>query len=495
MKKRLLSIILIALVLVGCCNINVFATSKIPTITYKAHVQNIGWMNSVNSGNTAGTTGNGYRMEALKINLDDNGNSMIKYRAHVQNIGWQNWVYSGSTIGTTGKSYRMEALEIKLRTSYSSSYDIYYRVHVANFGWLGWAKNGETAGSTGIGAQIEAVQIKVVEKGTSVTSSATATINPTLSVKSHVSDIGWLNYVGQGEVSGTTGQAKRLEAFKINLTDPYGNSNIKYNAHVSNIGWQGWKISGEISGTTGQSKAIEAIQIQLTGSLATYYDIYYRVHSAELGWLGWAKNGAYAGTTGGCLQAEALQIKIVPKGTNVNTEGTAYYNKSASASSTQNSSGFDPIWPCSNTYTVTTLYKYSSGSKHSCYFKYGIDIGAPKGENVLAIESGTVIYSGYSTTSGFGNYIKIQHNNGKVSLYAHLNTRNVATGTKVYRGQIIGTVGNSSAKYKNMGAHLHFELGNGNFSGASGDPYLEYYKTKYGNRIVLTQAAKKYSTP
>lgn len=497
MKKRCLCLLLTMLILLSSLSFNTFATSteSTPTITYKAHVQNVGWMSSVSNGATAGTTGNSYRLEALKINLTDKGTSMIKYRAHVQNIGWQDWVYSGSTVGTTGMSYRIEALEIKLRTAYVDDYDIYYRVHVANFGWLGWAKNGETAGSTGIGAKIEAVQIKVVAKGTSVPSSATASVNPTLTYKSHVSDIGWMNYVAQEQTSGTTGQSRRLEAFKIKLTDPYGSSNIQYNAHVSDIGWQGWRSSGEVAGTTGQSRAVEAIQIQLTGSLAVYYDVYYRVHSAGIGWLGWAKNGEYAGTTGGSIQAEAIQVKIVPKGNPVDTGGTAYYDKSGSTTSSSSDSDFDPIWPCSNTYTVTTLYRYSSGSKHSCYFKYGIDISAPKGENVVAIESGTVIYSGYSTTSGFGNYIKIQHDNGKISLYAHLNTRTVSSGTRVSKEQVIGTVGNSSAKYTNMGAHLHFELGNSNSSGADGDSYQEYYKTKYASKIVLTQAAKKYSTP
>lgn len=158
------------------------------------------------------------------------------------------------------------------------------------------------------------------------------------------------------------------------------------------------------------------------------------------------------------------------------------------------STGFDPIWPCANTYTITTLYRYSDGTAHSCRFKYGIDIGAPYGENILAVESGTVIRSEYSTSSGFGNWIMIQHSNGKVSLYAHMSSRKVSVGAKVSKGQVIGQVGNSSAKY-NIGAHLHFELDNSNTTGAAGDAYQEYYKTKYANKIVLTQAAKKYSTP
>lgn len=157
--------------------------------------------------------------------------------------------------------------------------------------------------------------------------------------------------------------------------------------------------------------------------------------------------------------------------------------------------GFDPIWPLSNSYVITTLYRYSNGNKHSTRYQYGIDMAAPKGENVLAVESGTVICSEYSTTSGFGNWIKIQHSNGKVSLYAHLDSRSVKKGDRVVKGQIIGYVGNTSAKYKNLGYHLHFELGNKDVSGAAGDAWAEYYKTKYGYKVSLQQAAKKYPNP
>ncbi len=166
----------------------------------------------------------------------------------------------------------------------------------------------------------------------------------------------------------------------------------------------------------------------------------------------------------------------------------------SSETTKENSNEFDPIWPCANTYTVTALYKYSSGSTHSCRFRYGIDIGAPYGEQVVAVEDGKVICSEYSTTSGFGNWIMIEHSNGKVSLYAHLSSRKVSVGDIVSKGQVIGAVGNTSAKYS-IGAHLHFELGNSNTSGAAGDPYQEYYKTKYADKIVLIQAAKKYNQP
>ena len=46
-----------------------------------------------------------------------------------------------------------------------------------------------------------------------------------------------------------------------------------------------------MSGTSGQAKRLEAIRISLYGEMAEHYDIYYRVHAQSFGWLSWAKNG------------------------------------------------------------------------------------------------------------------------------------------------------------------------------------------------------------
>lgn len=46
---------------------------------------------------------------------------------------------------------------------------------------------------------------------------------------------------------------------------------------------------GEMSGTSGQAKRLEAIRISLYGEMAEHYDIYYRVHAQSFGWLSWAK--------------------------------------------------------------------------------------------------------------------------------------------------------------------------------------------------------------
>lgn len=111
--------------------------------------------------------------------------------------------------------------------------------------------------------------------------------------------------------------------------DTDGKSGVEYRAHVGDIGWQGWKNSGELAGTTGQDRRMEAIEIKLKGNLAKDFDIYYRVHVANIGWLGWAKNGETAGTTGGARQAEAIEIRIVGKGAAVDRGGAAYQKLTA----------------------------------------------------------------------------------------------------------------------------------------------------------------------
>ena len=68
-----------------------------------------------------------------------------------------------------------------------------------------------------------------------------------------------------------------------------------------------------MSGTSGQAKRLEAIRISLYGEMAEHYDIYYRVHAQSYGWLGWTRNGAAAGTAGYAKRLEAIQIVLVQK--------------------------------------------------------------------------------------------------------------------------------------------------------------------------------------
>lgn len=90
---------------------------------------------------------------------------------------------------------------------------------------------------------------------------------------------------------------------------------IEYQSHIQGIGWENaWKKNGEISGTAGQGRRIEALKIKLSGELAEKYDVYYRVHSQFFGWMNWAKNGEATGTEGFSYRLEAYQVQLVPKG-------------------------------------------------------------------------------------------------------------------------------------------------------------------------------------
>lgn len=259
------------------------------------------------------------------------GNLGIKYSAHVRDIGWQDYVKDGQTAGTTGRALSVEALKIQLTGSAAANYDIYYRTHVQNLGWLDWAKNGAASGSAGYAYHVESLQIIIMPKGSAApgkTANAFQEKGMEIQYQSHVQDIGWQNWVKNGELSGTTGQAKAIEAMHISLVNATAGGNIEYRAHVQDIGWQGWVKNGAQTGTTGRALPMEAVNIRLTGALSEKYDIYYRTHCRDFGWLGWAKNGESAGSEGYAKNIEAIEIKLVKKGEQgPSSGGTAFKKK------------------------------------------------------------------------------------------------------------------------------------------------------------------------
>ena len=139
-----------------------------PDIEYCAHVQNIGWQSKVANGVLAGTENKDYRLEAVRININNSTiNGGIAYRTHIQDIGWSDWSYDDNISGTVGKSKRVEAIEVKLTGELADYFDVYYCSNIQNVGWLDWARNGETSGSTGIGMRLEALKVCLVAKGNS----------------------------------------------------------------------------------------------------------------------------------------------------------------------------------------------------------------------------------------------------------------------------------------------------------------------------------------
>ncbi|MDD4507746.1 MAG: M6 family metalloprotease domain-containing protein [Eubacteriaceae bacterium] len=299
-----------------------------PVVSYSVHGQNYGWTQGYKSdGITAGTTGKGLRLEAIKATVTDNNGKAIdglgiRYNTHLAGNGWQGWKENGTLAGTTGQARQIEALRMQLTGDKAGDYDIYYRVHAENFGWMNWAKNGEEAtfaGTTGFGFRVEAVQVMVVPAGLNAPAANPA--NDTdeagctaenIHFEGHVQNIGWQGMQQSNQATigtaGTTGEGLRVEAIK--LYDDNAKINLSYRAHVQNVGWQSWMSEGQTAGTTGEGLRVEAFELKATGEDADKYVISYRAHVQNLGWTDWMTDGKTAGTTGLGLRLEAIQIKV-----------------------------------------------------------------------------------------------------------------------------------------------------------------------------------------
>ena len=86
----------------------------------------------------------------------------------------------------------------------------------------------------------------------------------------------------------------------------------------------------------------------------------------------------------------------------------------------------------------------------------GIGISAPVGTSVKSVSAGTVAYAGPMGT--YGNTVILEHGGGDYSVYGSLNRIDVRKGTRVIKGQALGTVGVSDPA---LGSHLHFEIRRG----------------------------------
>jgi murein DD-endopeptidase MepM/ murein hydrolase activator NlpD len=84
----------------------------------------------------------------------------------------------------------------------------------------------------------------------------------------------------------------------------------------------------------------------------------------------------------------------------------------------------------------------------------GVDLAAPKGTPVYASRGGVVLYAGWDSTGG-GNYVSIDHDDGFKTQYMHLDTYTVTEGQIVKQGDLVGYVGNTGVT---TGYHLHFAI-------------------------------------
>ena len=86
-------------------------------------------------------------------------------------------------------------------------------------------------------------------------------------------------------------------------------------------------------------------------------------------------------------------------------------------------------------------------------FHEGIDIEANKGASIKAVLDGNVEEAGSSPS--YGNYVKLSHDGGLETVYAHCSVLNVKMGETVRQGELIAKAGDTGAS---VGVHLHFEV-------------------------------------
>lgn len=136
------------------------------------------------------------------------------------------------------------------------------------------------------------------------------------------------------------------------------------------------------------------------------------------------------------------------------------------------------VWPCPGfTYLTSTFDEWRGVRNHGAIDIAGYNI---YGAKVIAAWDGIVITTnetcihdyGKETScgcgGGFGNYVMIDHGDGRVSIYAHMCEVVAYPGQQVEAGQLIGYVGSTGYS---TGPHLHFEL---RYNGERYDPLIEY---------------------
>lgn len=169
------------------------------------------------------------------------------------------------------------------------------------------------------------------------------------------------------------------------------------------------------------------------------------------------------------------------------TESGSNENNSSGGNSGGDNSPGDEVTSSGYTWPVPGFYYLSSEWNEDRYtYNHGaIDIagGGIMGARVVAADSGTVayVYNGcthnwgkgnaydpYGCGGGFGNYVMIDHGNGKITIYAHLTSVAVSTGQYVSKGQTVGSVGTTG---NSTGPHLHFEC---RLNGVKYNPMIEF---------------------
>ena len=103
----------------------------------------------------------------------------------------------------------------------------------------------------------------------------------------------------------------------------------------------------------------------------------------------------------------------------------------------------------------------------------GVDLAGASGTPIFATADGVVVSA--KRESGYGNAVRVRHDFGFETVYAHLSKIRVAAGQKLSRGDRIGDMGSTG---RSTGVHLHYEV-HLNGRPVNPMPYLETARNVY----------------
>ena len=127
------------------------------------------------------------------------------------------------------------------------------------------------------------------------------------------------------------------------------------------------------------------------------------------------------------------------------------------------------IRPCSYVKMTSPFGNRTPPTGGASSYHQGVDLAGPEGTPIYAARSGRVTVAGWSNAAGY--YVTINHLDGFSSIYMHLSSYCVSSGTTVSQGQLIGYMGNTGIS---TGSHLHFGIA---YNGAYVNPaaYVNLY--------------------
>ena len=418
-------------------------TQATPSISYSAHVQNVGWQSSVSNGSTAGTTGKAYRLEAFTASLSNvpssYGTSGVSYSS--SGSATSNSSSNGGTCGVTGKDNKITSFSMSLTGGIASHYAIYYRGYFENTEWASWKSSGSTSSGSN---RLEAMQAKLVAKpgctytikvvkpnGTTSTSTQTIGVDDIGVSKSFSGSSGTgysaysynLTWTGSSvTVGSTSGCTVSKSVTSSGSYNENGTTNGAATITVTPTPKYTTSLSGSyVSSTSGFGTDMATNGSSWTGKFKTSGSYYYLSSSITVKVNGTTLSSSYytysgSGTTSGTITVQASKVTgpITVTASAYYSPPTSYYNVSFSGTGLT----------CSNTGSS----KFSSSSGWSGYLSANSGYGLPSS---ISMTRGGSSFSNYSYNASTG-YISVS------SSYASGNLVISATGVSLVAAEFTG---------------------------------------------------------